>query len=190
MLESMRRRLSITTRDEERGFTLVELMTVVAMTGVLAAICGTVVVRHVRAASTQEALAGLQAIRTAEEAFRAENGQYLNCSRAPGGVWYPSQNPGKVAFSWARNDHPDSPFWQQLALPVTGGTRFGYLANAGLPGDPLPTIVLRTYTVPAVTMTDPWYIIQLKGDRDGDGVAALGLAHSFSADVYLENQDE
>jgi len=164
-------------------------MTVVAMTGVLAAICGMLVIRHVRAASTHEALAGLQAIRAAEEAFRSENGQYLNCSHTAG-AWFPSDKPGKVVYPWTRADHPDAAYWRPLALPLTGGTRFGYLANAGLPGAAPPPIFLKTYTVPNVTMTEPWYIIQLNGDRDGDGASALGLAHSFSADVYLENEDE
>jgi prepilin-type N-terminal cleavage/methylation domain-containing protein len=172
----------------KRGFSLVELMAVVAITSVLALLGVIIVRRHLKAATTGDALAGMQAIRVAEESFRAENGQYLNCSVASGPAWFPNQTPNKYLFTWRQEGHPDWTQWKVLAIPRTE-TRFGYLVNAGIPGAALPTFNIKR-TVVTVPPTEPWYVIQVKGDRDGDGEAMLGLASSFDGQVYIESDDE
>ena len=68
----------------ERGFTLVELLTVVAIAAVLATIGTMLVRRHFAHAKTTEAVATIQAIRQAEEARRGETGTYQTCSAAAG----------------------------------------------------------------------------------------------------------
>jgi hypothetical protein len=153
------------------------------------ALLGVVIVRrHLKAASTNDALAGMQAIRVAEESFKAENGQYLNCSLASGPAWYPNPTPNQYAFTWLRPGHPDWAQWRVLAIPRTQ-TRFGYLVNAGIPGAALPTFNIRR-TVVATAPTEPWYVIQVRGDRDADGQAMLGLASSYDGEVYIESDDE
>ena len=190
MLWRMRRALRRQLRRSRLGFTLVELMATVAIVGVLAAICITLLRRHMRAASTVDAVSGMQALRAAEEAFKAENGRYLNCSRTAGPAWYPMVSPGKQAYTWVQVGHPDYVWWSQLPYRREL-TRFGYLANAGLPSEMFAGSQLTAYTFPATTaMSEPWYVIQLKGDRDENGKAALGLIHSFSADTYLQDEDE
>src|SRR5687768_2913944 len=76
------------SRGSSRGFTLVELMTVVVIVSVIAAI-GLVSLRsRVFGSKSTEALAMIQSIRVAEERWKAENLQYLNASAS--GNWYPA----------------------------------------------------------------------------------------------------
>ena len=63
-------------RAQSHGFTLVELLTVVAITGVLATIATFMVRKHFADAKTTEAVAIIQSIRAAQESRRAETGTY------------------------------------------------------------------------------------------------------------------
>jgi len=178
---------SLRRRALGAGFTLVELLTVVAITGILATV-GVVLVRnHLSMAKANRALSGLQALSAAEVAFRAENGRYLDCSGTTA-RWYPMLIPGKTLYDW-RQTHADGPCWQALGLPRDSGTQYGYLLHAGLPGVVAP--VLATAAQPVLgTSPEPWFVIQVKGDLDGDGVFLQGFATSWSGEVYLENEGE
>ncbi len=164
-------------------------MAVVAITGILATLGVVVVRKRVNAAKSNRALAGMQAIRTAEEAFRAQNGRYLNCSIAPGPQWFPTGEPGKTVYDWRQPDHDDWKRWEALGVVRTAPTQYGFLVNAGLPGDAYPE--LYTTSDPTLpTATTDWYVIQAKGDLDGDGVFFQAVATSTSAAVYTERETE
>ena len=175
-------------RRGRAGFTLVELMTVVAITGVLAAIGVTLVKGHISTAKAGRALVGVQAIRVAEEQYRAQGGQYLGCSTSV--VWYPNETPGSVEQDWRKPTHAHGPCWITLGVPRNGGTQYGYLVNAGRPGDAYPA--LQTTNDPTLPNPagDVWYVIQVKGNIDGDAVPMLGVATSFSGETYIENESE
>src|SRR5690349_13572444 len=66
------------TLGGERGFTLVELLTVVVITGVLATLAFASLRAHVSAAWGAEALNMMQSIRAAEERWRSEHMMYLD----------------------------------------------------------------------------------------------------------------
>src|SRR5437870_5398916 len=135
------------------GFTLVELMTVVLITGALA-MAGIALIRgHLQVAKAIRAHAGIQAIRNAEEGFRAQTGQYLDCS-GNNARWYPMLSPGKVKYDWHQSSHLDYANWSGLGVQGIDVTQYGYLVNAGSLNAAFPT--LQTAVKPTFTASpDP-----------------------------------
>ena len=68
---------------KEKGFSLVELMIVVAIMAILAAIAIPSFLRFSMKSKTSEATGNLSAIRTAQESYKAENDVYLACAVTP-----------------------------------------------------------------------------------------------------------
>ena len=187
-------------RGKSHGFTLVELLTVVAITGVLATL-GTMLVReHFKNAKMGEAVAIIQSIRSAQESRRAESGTYQSCSFAAGTPWYPAA-PDGVYRAWKNPTHPDWNAWKELGVVTRAeGTQFGFLVRAGagpktldmngaIVDSNIPTALTSdkpTWTTP----NDQWYVIQAAGDRDKDTVYSRLLAASFNGELYTENDGE
>ena len=65
----------------QKGFTLIELMIVVAIIGILAAIAIPNFLQYQMKSRQSEAKTNLQAIRTSEISFQAERGCYLGVTR-------------------------------------------------------------------------------------------------------------
>ena len=177
----------------ERGFTLVELLVVVSMVGILAALAMVGYKKYIATAQASEAAAMIQGIRGGQEAHRAETLVYLQCSSALTD-YYPAA-PDDRKRSWAGLDSNTKwQCWRRLNVAADAPVRFGYAVMAGMAADTVPA--LAGYAdppapwPPAVFTREPWYVVQAAGDRDADGIKALFIAGSHSGEIYSENDSE
>ncbi|XXX71614.1 type II secretion system protein [Sorangium sp. So ce134] len=180
-----------------RAFTLVELLVVVGMVGILAALALVGYRRYMNAAGIAEPKAVIQGIRGAQESYKAEMLVYLNVSSALD-AWYPSATLDDHKHAWG-GSHADADNWRLLNVTTDGAVRFGYATVAGV-GTSFTATAHAGFTwhgLPESPLTDtnfapngPWYIVQAAGDRDVDGTYALLLTTSTMSGIYWENDTE
>jgi prepilin-type N-terminal cleavage/methylation domain-containing protein len=178
-------------RNVKRGFSLVELMVVVAIVAVLALVGVTLFRRWVYHSRSVEAMAMVQSIRTAQERWRAETGAYLDTSTTIS-TWYPMASPGKTLYEWHQVGHADYARWQLLNPTISGPVQFGYATKAGAPFSAMAMPSSNSKpTWPATTdITQPWFVIQAMGDTDENGVNAYYVASSLNGEVFKEAEGE
>lgn len=191
---------SVARAATTRGFTLVELLVVVAMVGVLAALALVGYRKYVASAGSAEAMAMVQLIRHGEAQYKVDAYQYLGCSGcgangcAPGGgsltAYYPMSTPSHNKYSWEQPSHSDYACWKQLNVRADASVRFGYAVVAGNPSDAIVQPSGFKNLGALVQPKDPWFVIQAAGDYNDDGVQALLVATSWTNEVYMENDTD
>jgi prepilin-type N-terminal cleavage/methylation domain-containing protein len=177
-------------RSTQRGFTLVEMMAVVTITGILATLAWFSLRKYMLRSRIGEAQTTISAARVGLIGYMAENHVYLNVSTDSGGLaWYPRQTPNKSMTTWRAPSHPDYARWMRLGAPVESSVRFSYLVNAGVVGTSYPVTQVPGAVFPSGTQTRDWYVIQAKGDTNGDGVFATCAATSASGELFCNTED-
>jgi type IV pilus assembly protein PilA len=187
-------------RAVRRGFTLVELMIVVAIVGILAALAMYGFRKYQLSAKMGEATAMLSGIRGAEEGFKAENLSYLNCTGTPGTIGAGDLYPRVKASlddrktSWDMPSHAQSACFRTLGARADGPVVFGYGVAAGPPGGNVnqSTAGGEAWERPLPTFTprEPWYVAIALGNRDGDSLYARAMVSSLQNEVHIEQDTE
>lgn len=145
-------------RKNEKGFTLIELMIVVAILGILAAIAIPNFMRFQAKSKQSEAKTNLGAIGTTAEAFRSENDTYVATPTQLG--WGPQGSTRYGYFYNATGIDPDGAGVGVAAgVPITAGNCAA--AQAG--------------TVPgvAVASTASTFVAAAQGDVDADATCDI-----------------
>jgi len=159
-----------TVKNIRRGFTLVELMIVVAIVGVLAVIALVGYQKYSRSAAAGEARAMLLSIRGAEDAYRSEMLVYKDCGdTGTSSNYYPrdyTASDGKKV-GWGDTGTAVGLCFQQLNVKSNGPVRFNFAVTAGAAGAAAFTAGAPPNT-PAwpftgVASADPWYVTAAVG---------------------------
>jgi type IV pilus assembly protein PilA len=169
---------------------MVELLAVIAMVGILAAVATVGYRRYINGAQIADAKATIGAIRIAEESYRSETMSYLDC---PGG-WYPNAGvPDHRRHHWHQPTHADYNCWRQLNVVNDSPTKYTFRLSAGRAGDGTGGVLAAAWDVPPVfpaTPNEAWYVVEGIGDVDEDGIQSRLVSGSFSGEIYVENSDE
>jgi prepilin-type N-terminal cleavage/methylation domain-containing protein len=174
-----------------RGFTLVELMVVVAIMSVLASLGVYGVRRYIESAKSHEATNMIKDIKEGQESYRRETDQYLRVSSSLTD-YYPARPPWDAKIQWGGpSDTP--PAWRLLNVRPDGPVYFSYASTIG-PADINPpnpwTDVAPAKPSPWPAPTDQWYVVKAIGDLNDNGKRCGFVGSSFTSEIWIENEGE
>lgn len=152
------------------GFTLLELMVVVVIVGILAAVAIPSFINYVQRSRVAEATTFIAQIRERQAAYRQEWGRY--CGPL---AWNPATYapPSSTQLFDATN-----PSWAALGAHPDGPVRFRYQVLAGPPGT-------APAGIPGIPSNDFWYVAQAEADLDGDGLTVAVEGYVNARTVYI-----
>lgn len=168
------------------GFTLVELMIVVAIVGILAVVALFGYRAIIASSKTAEPRQVLQSIRLQQEAYKAETGSYADIGDAT--ALCPSNGMTGKKWGWDPACAGTKGTWGLLTVNPDGPVMFGYATEAGVFGGTFtasPTVsgIAIPANAPAGT-TGAGYWAYAKGDP-GAGTVEM-LTCSLSKEIFTK----
>lgn len=158
------------------GYSLVEMMIVVAIMGVLASIAIPAFRSYIYLSKTSEATTFIGEIRQRQESYRAEFGQYCAVSGSTWGTWTPTTLPTGTAVAW-----PGGTNWTQLGASPDTGVYFQYASIAGAPGTTPPGGL-------GYDGSDFWFVTEARADLDQDGTIVTFEGYSSASSIWCSQQ--
>jgi type IV pilus assembly protein PilA len=169
---------SCVSKRTQGGFTLIEMMIVVVIVGILAALAIVGYRRLVTSSHVSEATNMVQNIRVAQEGYHSETQQYAGISANMYGSsakWYPNASPnGRTLTAWGAKCGVcvSGMDWSMLPLHVDGPVLFGYATTAGPANTTPPDAFIlangQKISAPSPSVND-WYMVGATCDLDADG---------------------
>jgi len=189
-----------------KGFTLIELMIVVAIIGILAAIAIPNFLQYQMKSRQSEAKTNLQAIRTSEIAFQAERGCYIGA--AGEGVVVPAAGTKTVPFPWGAGigPAPVATIWcagagavangnfKDMGFIATGNVNYRYSADAYNAGVvPVTTVLACPLAIAtpagAGALVQNSFVAAAQSNLDGDAnVSTWSSTNDFGAQDCTNGQ--
>jgi type IV pilus assembly protein PilA len=175
------RRKSLPTR----GFTLIELMIVVAILAILAAVAIVAYNNYIERSRNSEATSILADIRIKQESYRATFHQYANPSGNTAN-WIPDGNPIDEARSWTDGVAPDLvKAWNQLGVRPDHGVWFSYICVSGVPAQ-APDDPFSGWGIEDTN--DFWFAARAMQDVNADG--ECGGFEIYTGKMQMVDLDE
>jgi prepilin-type N-terminal cleavage/methylation domain-containing protein len=188
------------------GFTLMEMMIVVAIVGILASLAIFMFTRHIAKAKASEVPAMFGELKLREQQFHLEHEEYLSTG-ANDDEYFPSDSPpGKSpqTYNLDSSDAPPAPqgtefpdpSWRTLKMsPDKAELYCVYVAIAGPGGDDAnvgpkasgaPFNLGGALDIPATN----WFYLMAECDFDGDGTSAIYFTLSETEGNIVANPGE
>ena len=177
------------SRRYSAGFTLIELMIVVAIVAVLAILGIVGYSRIIRTSHSAEARQMIGTIKIAQESRRAETGSYAQPSGGLLENLCPDQAGAGLGRKFAWN--PACRQWTTLPVQSDGPVLFRYASVSGATGVAPPPITIRGISVnwPTPTTTD-WFVSLAQADENQDGTFCRAVGSSFTNEIVVENEGD
>jgi type IV pilus assembly protein PilA len=174
----------------QKGFTLIELMIVVAIIGILAAIAIPNFLQYQMKSRQSEAKTNLQAIRTSEISFQAERGCYLGAPAEPVAMLVPAPNVKSVPAPWGLGTAPVGSLvfcqpaggvftgtFRDIGFVATGNVQYLYTADTVPVAAPPITPVLSCPTAIAPAgagaLVQAAFVASARANMDADALISV-----------------
>lgn len=189
-----------------RGFTLVELLIVVVIVGILAAIAGPAYSRHRYRALAVEASETLSQIVNAQESYRAEFNMYSDTSNDPSlsmpandgatgglGAWWPTLGAPAAGTGGQVDFYVGLPAaWNQLGVRPRQFVRYSFQSIAGNPAvtPSVGTSGNLGYTSLPAAQQGQWFYACAAGDLDNDSIYSRFEVSSLTRTLTVYSETE
>lgn len=182
-------------RGNSRGFTLIELMAVVAIVGILATLAVYGVRKYIHSAKSSEAIQMIGSIKAAQESYKAETFAYLDVSGSHTlsiSTFYPTSTPSNKAYAWGEVTSDQGKAFRTLGVQADAPVRFAYGCAAGDGSNAIPALgsSLSAGTWPTESGGAPWYVARAVGDLDDDGEQSVFTSASFIGNIIIDKEGE
>jgi type IV pilus assembly protein PilA len=173
-----------------QGFTLMELMIVVAIVGILATLAVFMFTRHVAKAKASEVPAMFAELKLREQQYHLENESFLSTGTSDTDFFPSATPPGSSPQSF---DITTDAEWQALRInPDKTQLYCVYVARAGAGGDDTnvgstaSAAPFNLGTVPPIN----WFYLLASCDFDGDGTTSTYFTLSDTEGTIVSNPGE